>query len=103
MMDICPQCGVDRAMVGLAHRCIARPNSTRASIMAAVTKPAEPTVTKPTHVVTKPAPVVTKPKSVVTKPKNKGGRPKLGDQVMTDAERMRRYRARKAGAKVNAG
>jgi hypothetical protein len=52
-----------------------------------VTKPVtKPPVTKPISV-TKPADV--------TKP-NKGGRPPIGTKAMTAAERMRRYRSRKA-------
>ena len=64
-MRICSECGLDMDLVGLRHRCVPR------------------VVTKP---VTKPLPV--------TKP-NRGGRPRLGEGVMSAAERMRRMRARR--------
>jgi hypothetical protein len=51
-------------------------------------------VTKPvTKTVTKNQPSVTKTPTVT---KTRRGRPRLGDKPMTAAERMRRYRARKA-------
>ena len=69
MSDLCPLCGKDRGLVGYRHLCVV------------VTKP----VTKPISVVTKPIDV--------TKPK--GGRPRLGEEAMSAAERMRRMRARR--------
>ena len=63
-------------LVGLRHRCVPLPRA------AAITKP----VTKPIEeVITKPA---------VTKP-NKGGRPRVGVEVMTVAERVARHRAKR--------
>jgi hypothetical protein len=59
-------------------------------IPTAVTKPTPETVTKP---VTKPPPSLNL--TSVTKP-NKGGRPRLFDNPLSQAERARRYRERKA-------
>src|SRR5215831_11991063 len=65
-------------------RCVPLPRA------AAVTKP----VTKPIEeVVTKPA---------VTKP-NKGGRPRVGVEVMTVAERVARHRAKRRDGRVRGG
>jgi hypothetical protein len=55
-------------------------------LASAVTKPQTPSVTKLPSRVTKPANVT----------KLKGGRPPIGDKAMTQAERARRYRQRKA-------
>ena len=75
-MRLCSECGLDMDLVGLRHRCVPLPRA------AAVTKP----VTKPIEeVITKPA---------VTKP-NKGGRPRVGVEVMTVAERVARHRAKR--------
>src|SRR5262245_63546909 len=83
-MRICSECGLDMDLVGLRHRCVPLPRA------AAVTKP----VTKPIEeVITKPA---------VTKP-NKGGRPRVGVEVMTVAERVARHRAKRRDGCVRGG
>ena len=71
-MRICSECGLDMDLVGLRHRCVPLPRA------AAVTKPIEEVITKP----------------AVTKP-NKGGRPRVGVEVMTVAERVARHRAKR--------
>ena len=76
-MRICSECGLDMELVGLRHRCVPLPR-------AAVTKPA----TKPIEEVIK--------KPAVTKP-NKGGRRRVGVEVMTVAERVARHRAKRRG------
>jgi hypothetical protein len=80
-MRICSECGLDMDLVGLRHRCVPLPRA------AAVTKP----VTKPIE--EKPA---------VTKP-NKGGRPRVGVEVMTVAERVARHRAKRRDGLVREG
>ena len=75
-MRICSECGLDMDLVGLRHRCV--PLARAAAVTKPVTKPIEEVVTKP----------------AVTKP-NKGGRPRVGVEVMTVAERVARHRAKR--------
>ena len=92
-MRICSECGLDMDLVGLRHRCVPLPRA--AAVTKPVTKPIEEVITKPavTKPVTKPIEeVITKP--AVTKP-NKGGRRRVGVEVMTVAERVARHRAKR--------
>ena len=82
LMRLCSECGLDMDLVGLRHRCVPLPRG------GFVTKPVTEPVTKPAD---------------VTKPKGRGGRPLVGDQVMTVAERVARHRARKRGVRWRTG
>ena len=79
-MAVCPICGKNLDLVGRLHLCVP------------VTKPAVTKAPVTKVVVTKPTPVLK-----VVRGSKKGGRPRLGKEVLTGAERTRGWRSRGSG------